>query len=59
LLFTFTPTALLQIYISSNSLKVSVKEKKGGKPKRKPAPLPYGLINPYRNLKYENCQDYA
>jgi hypothetical protein len=32
------------------SLIVSVKEK-GGKPDRKPNPLPYGLRNPYRNLK--------
>jgi hypothetical protein len=26
---------------------------------RKPYPLPYGLRNPYRNLKSENSQDYA
>jgi hypothetical protein len=26
---------------------------------RKPYPLSYGLNNPYRNLKYENSQDYA
>ncbi len=31
----------------------------GGKPDRKPCPLPYGLRNPYRNLKSENSQDYA
>jgi hypothetical protein len=37
---------------------VSVKEK-GGKTNRKPYPLPYGLRNPYRNLKYENSHDYA
>jgi hypothetical protein len=36
----------------------TVKEK-GGKPERKPYTLPYGLINPYRNLKYENSEDYA
>ncbi len=29
------------------------------KPVRKPYPLPYGLRNPYRNLKSENSQDYA
>jgi hypothetical protein len=29
---------------------VSVKEK-GGKPDRKPYPLPYGLKNPYRNFR--------
>jgi hypothetical protein len=27
-------------------------------PDRKPFPLPYGLRNPYRNLKSENSQDY-
>jgi hypothetical protein len=32
---------------------------KGGKPDRKPNPLSYGLRNPYRNLKFENSQDYA
>ncbi len=31
----------------------------GGKPDRKPYPLPYGLSNPCRNLKYENSQNYA
>jgi hypothetical protein len=36
----------------------TVKEK-GGKPDRKPYPIPYGLRNPYRNLKSENSQDYA
>ncbi len=25
----------------------------------KPNPLPYGLRNPYRNLKSENSQGYA
>jgi hypothetical protein len=30
-----------------------VKEK-GGKPDRKPYPLPYGLRNPYGNLKSQN-----
>ena len=39
-------------------LTVSVKEK-GGKPDRKPYPLPYGLRTPCRNLKYENSPDYA
>jgi hypothetical protein len=32
---------------------------KGEKPVRKPYPLPYGLRNPYGNLKPENSQDYA
>jgi hypothetical protein len=36
----------------------TVKEK-GGNLIRKPYPLPYGLRNPYRNLKSENSQDYA
>jgi hypothetical protein len=36
----------------------TIKEK-GGKPGRKPYPLPYGLRNPYRNLKSENSPDYA
>jgi hypothetical protein len=36
----------------------TVKEK-GGKPDRKPYPLPNGLKNPYRNLKSENSQDNA
>jgi hypothetical protein len=34
----------------------AVKEKRG-KPDRKPYLLPYGLRNPYRNLKSENSQD--
>jgi hypothetical protein len=34
-------------------------KEKGGKPDRKPYPLPYGLRNPYRNLMSENSQDYA
>jgi hypothetical protein len=34
-----------------------VKEK-GGKPDRKPYPLPYGLRNPYRNLRSDNSRDY-
>jgi hypothetical protein len=35
-------------------LTVSEKEKGG-----KLYPFPYGLRNPYRNLKSENSQDYA
>jgi hypothetical protein len=34
-------------------IQYTVKEK-GGKPDRKPHPLPYGLRNPYRNIKSEN-----
>jgi|LakMenEpi03Aug12_release.lakeMendotaPanAssembly.Ray.scaffolds.fasta_scaffold546660_1 hypothetical protein len=37
---------------------VHIKEK-GGKPDRKSHPFPKGLRNPYRNLKFENSQDYA
>ncbi len=40
------------------SLVNTVKEK-GGKADRKSHPLPYGLRNPYRNLKSKNFQDYA
>jgi hypothetical protein len=29
------------------------------KPVRKPHPLPFGLRNPYRNLKSENSRDYV
>ncbi len=39
-------------------LTVSAKEK-GGIPDKIPNPLPYGLRKPYRNVKYENSQDYA
>jgi len=46
------------ISYSLYSLLYNVKEK-GGKPDRKPYPLPYGLRNPYRNLKCDNSQDYA
>jgi hypothetical protein len=41
-----------------SALMYTVKEKRG-KLDRKPHPLPYGLRNPYRNLKSENSQDYA
>ncbi len=37
----------------------TLQRKKRGKPDRKPYPLPYGLRNPYRNLKSENSQDYV
>jgi hypothetical protein len=61
LLFTVTSTALLRdfwFFKLMQPLTVSVKEK-GGKPERKLYPLPYGLRNPYKNLKSENSQDYA
>jgi hypothetical protein len=66
--FSQSPRQLCrEISISSNSRNLlqfshctlyNVK-KKGGQPDRKPYPLPYGLRNPYRNLKSENSQDYA
>jgi hypothetical protein len=40
------------------ALLYTVKEK-GGKPDKKPNPLPYGLRNPFRNIKSENSQDFA
>jgi hypothetical protein len=50
----FTVTALpwnFYFFKHTQPLTVSLKEK-GGKPDRKPyPPLPYGLRNPYRNLK--------
>jgi hypothetical protein len=52
----------LQTHATSYSffsvLLYTVKEK-GGKPDRKPNPLPYGLRNPNRNLKSYNSQGYA
>ncbi len=63
LLFIVTSVALpwdFYFFKLTQPLTVSttVKEK-GGKPDRKPYPLPYGLRNPYRNLKSENSQDYS
>ncbi len=43
-------------YSFFSALLYTVKEK-GGKPDRKPHPLPYGLRNPYRNLESENTED--
>jgi hypothetical protein len=54
--YFFKSFNLLQF--SAVQLLYTVKEKKG-KPDRKLYPLPYGLRNPYRNLKSENSQDYA
>jgi hypothetical protein len=42
------------ITVFTVQLLYTVKEKGG-----RPYPLPYGLRNPYRNLKSENSQDYA
>jgi hypothetical protein len=49
---------LTYFYSSVTVLLYTVKEK-GGKSDIKPYPLPSGLRNPYRKLKYENSQDYA
>jgi hypothetical protein len=57
----------LEISVSSNSrnllqfLQFSYLHCNGQrrKPDRKPYPLPYGLRNPYRNLKFENSPGYA
>ncbi len=53
-IYSFASRFFLQTHATSYSffstLLYSVKEK-GGKPDRKPQPLPYGLRNPYRNLK--------
>jgi hypothetical protein len=67
LLFRVTSIQIcIEVPISSNSrnllqfyraLLYPVKEK-GGKTDLKPYPLPYGLRNPYRNLKSENSQDF-
>jgi hypothetical protein len=43
------------LHISTVKLLYTVQEK-GGKPDRKPHPLPYGLRNPYSNLKSEKSQ---
>ncbi len=68
LLFTVTCTALpwdFYFFKLTQPLTVSrvqflcTVKKKGRKPDRKPDPLPYGLINSYRNLKSKNSQDYA
>jgi hypothetical protein len=68
LLFTVTSTALpgdfyffkltQPLTVSTVQFLYTVKEKRR-KPDRKPYPRPYGLRNPYRNLKYENSEDYA
>ncbi len=49
-------TALLEMYIFTQPLTVWRKEENL---LEKSYPLPYGLRNPYRNLKSVNSQDYA
>ncbi len=58
------PTTLLEIFISSNSrnllqFRCRRKEENHTPFPVVPYPLPYGLRNPYRNLKSENSQDFA
>ncbi len=48
----------IPLAVSTVQLLYSVKET-GGKPDRKPYPLPYRFRNPYRNLTFENSKDYA
>ncbi len=55
-LYFFKLTQPLTVF--TIQLLYTVKEE-GGKPDRKPYPVPYGLRNPYRNLKYENSQNEA
>ncbi len=64
MLFTVNSTAFYFFILTQPltyftvQLLYTVKEK-GGKPDRKQYSLPYGLRNPYRNLKSENSQFYA
>jgi hypothetical protein len=44
------PHATSYIYYSSVTV-YTVKKEKGGKPDKKPFPLPNGLRNPYKTLK--------
>jgi hypothetical protein len=48
--FIFLLTQSNSYFCSSVTVQYTVKVK-GGKPDRKPYPLPYGLRNPYRNPK--------
>jgi hypothetical protein len=54
-LFLQTHTTSYSFY---SKLLYTVNEK-GGKPERKPYPLPYGLRNPFRNLNSDISQDFA
>jgi hypothetical protein len=60
LLFTVTSTACLDFHFFklTQPLTISVKNK-GGNQIENHTLFPYGLRNPYRNLKSENSQDYA
>jgi hypothetical protein len=56
--FIFLQTHATSYYFYSSITVLYTVKKKGGKPNRKPHPLPYGLRNPYRNHKYENSQEH-
>jgi hypothetical protein len=56
---TFTDVYSFTVsYSPSFQLLYTVKEK-GEKPDIKPYTVPYGLRNPFRNLKSEDSPDYA
>ncbi len=57
-LLCISPSSHNLLHISTVQLLYTVKEN-GGKPRENHMPLPYGLRNPYRNLKSENSQGYA
>ena len=59
LLFTVTSTALLKISISSYSRNLLQFLKRRKEENMIENQTPYVLRNPYRNLEYENSQDYA
>ncbi len=46
-------------FLQTHATSYSFSKGERRKPDRKPYHLPYGLGNPYRNLKSENSQDYA
>jgi hypothetical protein len=51
--------ALRFLFLQIHATSYSFCKRERRKTDRKPYPLPYGLRNPYRNLKSENSQDYA
>jgi hypothetical protein len=51
--------ALRFLFLKTHATSSSFCKEKEEKPDGKPHPLPYGLRNPFRNLKSENSQDYA
>ncbi len=49
--------ALRFLFIQTHTTSYSVCKGDRRKTDRKPYPIPYGLRNPYKNLKSENSQD--